>query len=147
MIGPGFWRLGRVIDLGSEMQRLQRDMNRFFSGFNQPYGNEFPAINVWVGEQDAMVVAEIPGMDSRQIDISIVGDILTLNGVRVKEVLKEGESYHRQERNEGNFTRTLQMPFQVDAANAEAKYEKGILRVKLPRAVEDRPKKINIKPE
>jgi len=147
MIGPGFWKFGRVIDLGSEMQRLQKDMNRLFSGFNQPYGNDFPAINVWVGEQDAIVVAEIPGMDPQKIDISIVGDTMTLNGSREKEVLKEGESYHRQERNDGNFTRTLQMPFQVDAANVEAKYEKGILRVKLPRSIEERPKKISVKSE
>jgi HSP20 family protein len=147
MIGPGFWRFGRVIDLGSEMQRLQRDMNRLFTGFSQPYGHDFPAINVWIGEKDAIVVAEIPGVDPQQVDISIAGDTMTLSGSREKEILKEGESYHRQERNHGHFTRTLQVPFQVDASNVEAKYEKGVLRIALPRSNEDKPKKISIKSE
>jgi len=147
MIGPEFWRFGRLIDLGSEMQRLQRDMNRLFSGFSQPYDYEFPAVNVWVCEQDAVVVAELPGVDHRKIDISVVGDTLTLSGSREREILKEGESYHRQERSHGHFTRTLQMPFQVDASTVEAKYEKGVLRITLPRSKEDKPKKISVKPE
>jgi len=145
MIGPEFWRFGRLIDLGSEMQRLQRDMNRLFAGFSKPYDYEFPAVNVWVGEQDAVVVAELPGIDPQKIDISVVGDTLTLSGSREREVLKEGESYHRQERNHGHFSRTLQMPFQVDATTVEAKYEKGILRITLPRSKEDKPKKISVK--
>lgn len=80
MNGQGYWRFGRLIDLGSEMQRLQRDMNRLFTGFNEPYSHEFPALNVWVGEQDAIVVAELPGVDPQGMDISIVGDTLTLSG-------------------------------------------------------------------
>lgn len=147
MFGPGFWRFGKVMDLGSEMQRLQRDMNRLFSGFSQPSGLDFPAINVWVGDQDAIITAELPGVDPGKIDISMVGDTLTLSGTREKEVLKEGESYHRQERNDGHFTRTMHMPFQIDARKIEAKYEKGVLRITLPRSEEDKPQKITIKSE
>lgn len=145
MFGPSFWRFGRTMDMGSEMQRLQRDVNRLFSGLTQPYVHEFPSLNVWIGENGAIVTAELPGLDPAKIDISVMDDTLTLSGLRAREILREGESYHRQERNYGNFTRTLQMPFHVDAGKVEAKYDKGVLRIALNRSEEEKPKKIAIK--
>jgi len=59
--------------------------------------------------------------------------------------LNEGESYHRQERGSGSFTRTVRLPFRVEADKVSAKYERGILQITLPRAEEDKPKKIQIK--
>jgi HSP20 family protein len=147
MFGPGFWRVGRMMNQVSEMQNLQREMNRLFSGFTQPYGHEFPAINVWLSKDDAIVSAELPGINPGKIDISVVVDTITLSGSREKDELKEGESYHRQERSYGNFTRTLQIPFQVDAGKADAKYEKGVLRITLPRSEAAKPKKIAMKSE
>ena len=58
--------------------------------------------------------------------------------------LKEGEVYLRQERETGNFQRTFQLPFEVEAEKIEAKYEKGVLQITLPRLKEDLPKKIKI---
>lgn len=147
MFGPRFWRFGRMIDLGAEMQRLQSEMNRLFSGYIPAHGHEFPAINVWVGKADAIVTAELPGVDPKKIDISVVADTLTLSGSREKDVLKEGETYHRQERSYGSYTRTLQIPFEVDVSKVDAKYEKGVLRITLPRSEEVKPKKISIKSE
>lgn len=147
MFGPGIWRLGRIADPFTEVQRLQREMNRLFSGAAEIYAHDFPTVNVWRGEEGAILTAELPGIDPSKLDISVVGDSLTLNGVRELETLKEGESYHRQERTYGRFARTLQLPFQVDAAKVEAKYEKGVLQIVLPRIEAEKPKKIEIKVE
>ncbi len=144
MFGPLMWRFGGRMDPLHEMQRLQREMNRLFSGLEQPLNPEVPPVNAWVGEADIVVTAELPGVDPEKIDISVVGDTLTISGAREAETLKVGESYHRQERNHGRFTRSLQLPFHVEAGKVEAKYEKGVLRIELPRAEADKPKKIAV---
>lgn len=146
MFGP-VWRFGRIVDLMPEVQRLQREMNRLFSGVSQPFSQDFPAINVWNGSDEIVVSAELPGADPDGMEISVVGESLTLSGVRNPEALKEGESYHRQERSSGRFSRTLQLPFRVDAAKVNARFEKGVLYITLPRAAADKPRKISIKAE
>lgn len=147
MFGPVLWRFGGARDPLREIQRLQREMNQIFSGLDQPLGQEVPPVNAWVGEGDVIVTAELPGMDTGNTDISVVGDTLTISGSRKAEPLKEGESYHRQERSHGQFKRTLQLPFRVEADKVEAKYEKGILRLTLPRAEADKPRKISVRSE
>jgi len=133
------------MDPWPEIQRLQQEMNRVFSNAAQPYGHEFPAINAWAGENGIVVTAELPGADPGKMDVSVVGDSLTISGFREPEALKQGESYHRQERSCGRFTRTLQLPFHVDAGKVNAMYERGILHVSLPRSEAEKPKKIAIK--
>lgn len=146
MIGTRFWNIGKFSNVLPEMQRLQREMNRMLSFMTEPYSDdEFPPVNVWVSEADVIVTAEIPGIDRDKLDISITNDILTVSGQRDRDVLKAVESYHRQERNYGKFARTLQLPFNVDSEKTQAKYEKGILHIKMPRAESDKPKKIVIK--
>ena len=147
MFGPAIWRFGGRMDPLQEMQRLQREMNRVFSGLEQPLNPEVPPLNAWVGESDVVVSAELPGVDPGKVDVSVVGDTLTISGAREEAALKEGETYHRQERSYGRFTRSLQLPFHVEAGKVEAKYDKGILRVTLPRAEADKPKKIAVKCE
>jgi HSP20 family protein len=147
MFGPVLWRFGGATDPLREMQRLQREMNQIFSGLNHPLTPEFPPVNAWVGEGDIIVTAELPGVDPANVEVSVVGDTLTVSGARGSENLKEGENYHRQERSHGRFTRTLQLPFHVEAGKVDARYEKGILRMTLPRAEADKPKKISVRCE
>ena len=145
MFGQGLWRLGGMTDPLREMQRVQREMNRIFSGMGQSLSQETPSVNAWIGESDVIVAAELPGIDPAKVEISVVGDSLTISGTCEAEPLKEGESYHRQERDHGRFSRTIQLPFHVEAGKVEAKYEKGILRITLPRAEADKPRKISVK--
>jgi HSP20 family protein len=147
MFGQGLWRVGGSMDPLREMQRLRREMNQVFSGIEQPLSQEDPLVNAWVGEQDVIIIAEVPGVDPAKVDISVVGDTLTISGLRDAVPLKEGESYHRQERSYGRFSRSLQLPFHVEAAKVEAKYERGILKITLPRAEADKPRKIAVKTE
>lgn len=145
MLNPGIWRFGRMMAPVPEVQNLRREVNRLFAGLDQEVGRDFPAVNVWVGEQDAVVSAEMPGVDIEKIDISVVHDSLTISGIREPLALGEGESYYRQERDYGRFTRTLQLPFNVEANKVEARYENGVLSITLPRSEADKPKKVAIK--
>ena len=147
MFGPAMWRFGGRMDPLREMQRLQGEMGRIFSGLGQPLNPEVPPVNAWVGESDVVVTAELPGVDPEKVDVSVVGDTLTISGSREAEPLKEGENYHRQERSHGRFTRSLQLPFHVEAGKVDARYERGILRITLPRAEADKPRKISVMSE
>jgi HSP20 family protein len=139
--------MGNAFGSFPEIKRLQRDVNRLFSEMPRAVGQEYPAINVWSGEHDYILTAELPGIDPAQLDISVVGDTLTFKGSRDFEALKEGETYHRQERSGGRFSRTLQLPFQIDAEKVTARYEKGVLRLTLPKTAAEKPRKITIKAE
>jgi HSP20 family protein len=145
MFVPGMWRIGNAFGSFPEIKRLQRDMNRLFAEMPRTVGQEYPAINVWSGEHDYILTAELPGIDPAQLDISVVGDTLTFRGSRDFETLREGETYHRQERSGGRFSRTLQLPFQIDAERVAARYEKGILTLTLPKTAAEKPRKISIK--
>jgi HSP20 family protein len=131
------------------MERLQREVNRLFSdSFSLAGGRtapSYPAMNVWTNEEGAVITAELPGVNPEDIDISVVGDTLTLAGNRKPDELQEGERYHRRERSYGRFSRTFQLPYQVEPDKVEAVFEKGVLQISLPRAEVDKPKKIAIK--
>jgi HSP20 family protein len=128
---------------------MQREMNHLLQSFPSFSGARvapsFPAINVWLSEEGAVVTAELPGVKPEDLDISVVGETLTLTGSRQPEELKEGEKYHRRERRFGKFTRTFQLPFTVEASKVDAKFDKGILHIALPRAEAEKPRKISVK--
>jgi HSP20 family protein len=70
---------------------------------------------------------------------------VTIRGTRKAEDLKEGQTYHRRERETGEFVRTLQMPFELDPNKVDAELEKGVLHLRLPRSESDKPRKISVK--
>lgn len=145
MFWQDFGRFGRGWDPSREIESLRREMNRLFARTSPWEAPEFPAMNIWVRDDDALVTAELPGIDAKDLDISVIGDTMTLSGNRKADELKEGESYHRQERGSGSFARTVRLPFKVEADKVSAKYERGVLQITLPRAEEDKPKKIQVK--
>jgi len=139
--------MGSALGTFPDIKRLQKDMNRLFAEMPRTGGQEYPAINVWGGEHDYILTAELPGIDPARLDISVVGDTLTFKGSRDFETLKEGETYHRQERSGGRFSRILQLPFQIDAGKVTAKYDNGVLKLTLPKTAAEKPRKITIKAE
>jgi len=104
----------------------------------------FPAMNVWSGDERVMVTAELPGITPEDINIAVTGDTLTLTGKRQRPEVAEGNNYHRQECGYGEFSRSLQLPFRIDANGVEATFRKGVLSITLPRAEEDKPKRIQV---
>ncbi|MGV8056946.1 MAG: Hsp20/alpha crystallin family protein [Smithellaceae bacterium] len=144
MITPSLWRFRRFPDAAPEMLRLQQEMNRLFSNAGQRTQQDYPAVNIWENMESAVLTAELPGIDPQKIDIEVTGDILTLSGASQANVLKESETYLRQERVQGSFKRKVQLSFPIDPKRVEAHYEKGILSITLPRLEESLPKKIKI---
>jgi len=134
----------RFADSVPEIIDLQREINKLFSSVGQGAASDYPAVNVWEKENRLVVTTELPGMDPDNINISVTGAVLTISGTSKSDPIKEGETYLRQERELGNFQRNIQLPYQVDAQAVEAKYERGILKITLPRQKEDLPKKIKI---
>jgi HSP20 family protein len=141
MLWSDLERIGRLWDPLGEFDRMQRALSRWTA----PSAVEFPAVNVWVSADTALVTTEIPGVDPNALDISVVGKSLTLRGSRVADELKQGESYHRRERWYGQFTKTIELPFTVESGKVEAKFAKGILNITLPRAEAEKPRKISVK--
>lgn len=133
----------RVFDTFRELEGMRPTLWRF----EMPSAVEFPATNVWVSDDDAVVTTEIPGIDPDGLEISVLKDSLTLRGSRQAEELKDGGTYHRQERWNGQFTKTLQLPFAVEPGKVEARFSKGILAIILPRAEAEKPRKISVKSE
>ena len=132
-----------------EMERLRREMNRLFAGLPASAGGVaapvYPAMNVWTNEDGAILTAELPGVNADDIEISVEGDTLTLSGNRQPDEMPEQATYHRRERGHGRFSRVFRLPFPIDSGKVDAAFEKGVLRVSLPRPESDKPKKITIK--
>ena len=134
----------------AEMERVHRDVNRlYYDRFSQAGGRvgpaSYPVMNIWSNEDGVVVTAELPGVDAEDIDISVVGDTLTLSGSRPADELEDGETYHRRERSFGEFNRSFQLPFRIEADQIEATFEKGVLHMSVPRSEADKPKKIDVK--
>ncbi len=132
-----------------QIDQIRQRLNQLLS-FDSPLSatnglSAFPALNTWLSEDGALVTAEIPGVTPDALELSVVNDTLTVKGAREELALKDGESCHRQERGTGSFSRTVQLPFDVEADKVEASFRKGVLEIKLPRAESEKPKKITIK--
>jgi HSP20 family protein len=144
MFDPGMWRMKKFADSVPGVIDLQREINKLFSNVWQNTTLDYPAINVWEKDNSIIVMMELPGMDAENINVSVAGNMLTIAGTTKADPIQEGETYLRQERRLGNFQRNFKLPFSVDSAKVEAKYEKGILQITLPGIKEDLPKKIKI---
>ncbi len=135
------WR--DTYDPFADVRRLQSDMNRLFSGYATT-GEAFPALNIYSNEEGVIVRAELPGMNTADIDITVKGRHLTLKGDRKPDELAEGVACHRAERSSGSFTRTIELPFEADSEKVTARYELGVLEISLPRTEQSKAKKIAI---
>ena len=148
MLWPRFDRMWWSLDPWSELRRLQRDLDRLDRFFEPGHARQapgFPALNVSRGKDEAVVTAELPGIDVKDLDISVRGDTLTIRGSRKPQELKDGERFHRRERGHGEFVRTLQLPHLVDADKVQASYTDGVLRLTCPWAESEKPKQISVK--
>lgn len=127
-----------------ELDRMQAEVADLFGRANDSYAPGYPPVNVWVNDEAAVVTAELPGVEPEKIDISVVGNRVTLSGSRPAEELKGDERYLRSERGYGEFSRTIGLPFRVQPDQVEARFKDGVLHLKLPKASVERPRKIEI---
>lgn len=142
------YRTFRTPSLWREMDHLQRDMNRLFRQYSPARlqtASGYPALNVWTNQEGQFVSAEMPGVRVEDINISIDGDTLVISGERSADEAPEDAQLHRRERVFGKFSRTIQLPFAVDADKVEASFKNGMLNITLPRTEAEKPKQIAIK--
>ena len=135
----------------TELSTLRKEMDRLWEDF---FGEKsvisrveswVPAVDVSETKDAIIVKAEVPGMDPKDIDVSISGDMLVIKGEKKEEKEEKDENFHRIEMRRGAFSRAVRIPVPVDSDKIEAKYKKGILRVTLPKKEENKPKQIEIK--
>lgn len=142
------WPTKQYGTVWNEMDRLRREMDSVFAPYSRNAATgEFPTVNVWTNEDEALLTAELPGMDAEDIEVTVKNDTVTLRGEREMDDLKEGETYLRRERGAGSFARTLRLPFQLEGDKVKAEYRMGILQLTLPRAATDKPKRITVAAE
>jgi HSP20 family protein len=144
------WRPSRdLLGIRDEMNRL---FDNFFSGLPERRsglleGEWAPSIDIAETDNEIVVTAELPGVDQKDVDITITDDVLTLKGEKKEEKEIKKENYHRIERSYGGFQRTVTLPTGVQADKAKATYKDGVLTVNVPKTEEAKPKQIKINVE
>ena len=135
-----------------EVSRLRREMDRLWDDYFgagrralRPLAEFAPAVDIKETAEAVVVKAEVPGMDAKDINISVTGEVLTIKGEKKSEREEKEENYHLVERSYGSFSRSLTLPAAVDLDKIEAKYDKGVLTVTCPKKEEVKPKPIEIK--
>lgn len=126
-----------------DLQRMQDEISRTLAGFAGPRNREFPPMNLWAGEDGVVVTAQVPGVDVDSIRITVHRNTLTVSGGRPADTEECAEPIRR-ERPTGPFSRTVALPFVVDADQVTARSDAGILHITLPRPEADRPRRIQI---
>jgi HSP20 family protein len=142
--------LARMMNDFAPLARLQNEVNRLFENVFEDspalrgYAAGYPGVNLWEEGDTAYVECELPGVGMDDLEIYVTGNELTLNGQR-KIAAPENASWHRRERATGRFSRTLTLPWEIDAAKVEAKLRDGVLTVSLPKCESCKPKKVKVR--
>ncbi len=135
-----------------EFTTVQDRLNRLFRESYGPEGREealttssfAPPVDVYEDEHNVALKIEVPGIDEKDIDVRIENNVLTVHGERKFEKEEKEENFRRVERQYGSFTRTFTLPTTVDAEKVAANYDKGILKIVLPKKAEAKPKQIKV---
>lgn len=143
MLHSQFGRTGW--DPFAEMRRLQTEMNHLFGdAVAFPAARGYPPVNIWLGDSSVVVTAELPGLSAEDVDLSVREDALTIRGERKLPEDTDEIGWHRRERPQGTFSRTVALPFRVDRDKVTARFENGLLEIEMQQPEADRPRKIAI---
>ena len=128
----------------NDFDQLRREMLRLFesSAPSTAGAGVFPPLNVTQDADNFYVRAEVPGAKASELQISTVKNRLTIAGKREIPQEHERVSWHRRERAEGSFNRSVTLPADLDTERVEARYVDGILTLKLPKAEQAKPRQI-----
>ena len=136
----------------SAMQDRMNRMNRLFRESYNPEGPEealtttsfAPPVDIYEDEHTITLKLEVPGIDEKDIDVRIENNTLTVHGERKIEKEEKEENFRRVERQYGSFTRSFTLPSSVDSGQVSAHYDKGVLKIKLAKKAEAKPKQIKV---
>ena len=141
------WRRGRTGELRPFREEWDDLRDRLFRDFPpaRAWQTEWmPDVDVSETDGHIKVKAELPGMEAKDIDVNVTGDLLTIKGQKKEEKEKEGEHYYRRERYSGAFQRSLRLPSPVRADDVDASFKNGVLNVTLAKTEKTTSKKITI---
>jgi len=135
-----------------EFSTLQDRVNRIFRESYSPEGqgevlttaNFAPPVDVYEDEHNITLKIDVPGIDEKDIDVSIENNTLTVRGERTIEKEEKEENFQRVERQYGSFTRSFTLPNSVDPEQVSADYNKGVLKVRIAKKAEAKPKQIKV---
>ncbi len=136
-----------------EINKLRKDMDRLFDRFWSYLGGGslpgpltgIPSVDISETDDSVIIRAEIPGIDPKDLEIWVSGDILTLRGHKREESSQRGVFYHRVERRFGAFSRSVRLPCKVKGEKVRASYKKGVLHIVLPKLISSRAVKVRAK--
>ena len=126
MMGRGMWRNGEESSLR---------------------GAWVPAINILEREEAMVIQADLPGLNSEDVEVTVENATLTIRGERKLEEAHEGETYHKVERLYGAFERSFNLPNSIDTEKIEARFKNGEMVLTLPKREESKPRSVKIKIE
>lgn len=152
----------------SPFENLRQEIDRLFDdfhplGWRSPFGRTpggdvpwpklgalqiAPAVDLVEKDHEFEITCELPGMDEKDIELKLAGDMLTIKGEKTEQKEEREKDYYLSERRYGSFQRSFQLPDGVDAGKIEANFAKGVLTVKMPKSAEaqKKEKKIEVKP-
>lgn len=134
----------------ADFDEVRREMLRLLDTvasdtFGDVVSGVFPPVNVTQDDDNFYLRAEVPGIKPDEVSISTVRNRVSLAGKREIQTEHERASYHRKERAEGSFNRTVTLPTEIDAERVDARYADGILTLTLPKAEEAKPRQITVR--
>jgi len=125
-------------------KEIDEIFDNFFRGFElEPYFGRWrdgftPNVDVVEDDKEIRVSAELPGMDEKDIEVTLNRESLTIKGEKKEEKEDRGKDFYRVERSYGSFQRVIPLPCEVEEDKAEATFRKGVLKVRLPKTAEAR---------
>jgi HSP20 family protein len=148
------WKKDDLSPMVSFQKEMNQLFNKFFEDFSAPSWfksfegvNGFnPSVDVKEDEKNVEVIAELPGMEEKDVEVTLTDGALTIKGEKKHEAEEKKENYHRVERSYGSFQRVIPLP-EVENENVQASFKNGVLTVTLPKSkvLESKAKKIEIK--
>ena len=131
-------------ELGTLQSELSRLMNGMLEGNGRQSQNWVPALDVWETPTEIVYAFDLPGIPEEQIHIEVKEETLTVSAERDKTAETSENGFYRFERRYGTFARAVGLPQGVDQDNISARYENGVLEVRVPKPEEQKPKKIEL---
>jgi HSP20 family protein len=131
-----------VVTMQNRLNSLFRDMNDGDSPLTT--AAFVPAVDIYEDDKKVMLKLEVPGIDEKDLDVSVENNTLTVKGERKFEQEEKEENFHRIERRYGSFFRAFTLPSTVDTEHVQAKYNAGVLKLELLKKPEAQPKQIKI---
>jgi len=130
------------------LEQLQRELDRMlesaFGSAGASAAGVYPPVNVFDAGEEYVIKAELPGVDPGKIEVNVENETVSFRGERTFDEPSRDVAYHRREREQGQFRRVVRIPGRLASETARAEYRDGVLTIRVPKAKETRPRRVEI---